>query len=40
MKQLIVKTDFLEEQLGNILNFVSSFKNEEAQLKEVPFKKK
>jgi len=34
MKKLIVKTDFLEEQLGNILHYVSSFKNEEAQLKE------
>jgi len=35
MQQLIVKTDFLEEQLSNILNYVSSFKSEEAQLKEV-----
>ncbi len=37
MKKLMIKTNFLEEQLSSLLNVVSTFKNEEAQLKEVLF---
>jgi len=35
MQKLIEKTDILEEQVSSILQFVSSFKSEEALLREV-----
>ena len=37
MQKLIEKTDILEEQVSSILQFVSSFKSEEALLREVIF---